>query len=102
MNPPPPIPHENGSTTPSTPAAVTAASTALPPRSRVLIAALVASVSIVAAAPSRPTAVGVFAAPWATGALRSAVTAATASSPADRRMGHLPAGDDSGKVRLPG
>ena len=31
MKPPPPMPHENGSVTPSTPAAATAASTALPP-----------------------------------------------------------------------
>src|SRR5262245_19389219 len=87
MNPPPPMPQENGSTTPSTPAAVTAASTALPPRFSVRIAAFVASVSTVAAAPSRPTAVGVFSAPWAAGALKSAViTAATVSSPADRRI----------------
>ena len=42
MNPPPPIPDESGSVTPSTPAAPTAASTALPPRRRIRIAALVA------------------------------------------------------------
>ena len=56
MKPPPPIPHENGSTTPSTPAAATAASTALPPRLRVSIAACVASGSMVAAEPAEPTA----------------------------------------------
>jgi hypothetical protein len=39
MKPPPPMPHENGSVTPSTPAAATAASTALPPSRRVVIAA---------------------------------------------------------------
>ena len=34
MNPPPPMPHEYGSVTPSTAAAATAASTALPPRAQ--------------------------------------------------------------------
>ena len=58
MKPPPPMPHENGSVTPSTPAAATAASTALPPSSSTSIAACVASVSTVAAAPPVPRAVG--------------------------------------------
>jgi hypothetical protein len=39
MKPPPPIPHENGSVTPSTAAEATAASIALPPRRRMSIAA---------------------------------------------------------------
>ena len=56
MNPPPPIPAENGSVTPSTPAAAIAASTALPPRRSVLIAAFVAKRSTVAAAPPGPRA----------------------------------------------
>src|SRR5437764_4974321 len=58
MKPPPPTPHENGSVTPSTPAAVTAASTALPPFCSVAIAASVASRSTVAAAPPVPVEVG--------------------------------------------
>ena len=57
MNPPPPIPHDSGSTTPSTAAAVTAASTALPPRRSAPIAACVATLSTVAAAPPVPVAV---------------------------------------------
>ena len=60
MKPPPPMPAENGSVTPSTPAAATVASTALPPRLSVSIAALVASASTVPAAPPLPTAVGSF------------------------------------------
>ena len=58
MKPPPPIPHEKGSVTPSTPAAATAASMALPPFVSVSIAACVASVSTDAAAPPVPIAVG--------------------------------------------
>src|SRR5438876_9192532 len=58
MKPPPPRPHENGSVTPSTPAATTAASTALPPAFNSSIAACVASVSTDAAAPPVPTDVG--------------------------------------------
>ena len=58
MKPPPPIPHENGSVTPRTAAAATAASTALPPSRSVSMAACVASVSTVAAAPPVPVAVG--------------------------------------------
>ena len=57
MKPPPPIPLENGSVTPSTAAAVTAASTALPPWRSVSIAAWVAWRSTVAAAPPLPVAV---------------------------------------------
>ena len=58
MNPPPPIPHENGSVTPSTAAATTAASTAFAPSRSASTAASVASTSTVAAAPPLPTAVG--------------------------------------------
>ena len=58
MKPPPPMPAENGSVTPSTPAAATAASTALPPLRSMSIAACVASRSTVAAAPPEPIAVG--------------------------------------------
>jgi hypothetical protein len=65
MNPPPPMPHEKGSTTPRTPAAATAASTALPPLRRVSIAAWVPRASTVAAPPSVPTAVGCFSGAWA-------------------------------------
>ena len=39
MKPPPPMPHENGSVTPSTAAAATAASTAFPPRRSTSVAA---------------------------------------------------------------
>ncbi len=60
MKPPPPMPAENGSVTPSTPAAATAASTALPPDRSVSMAASVARTSTVAAAPPVPIAVGVF------------------------------------------
>ena len=52
------MPHEYGSTTPSTPAAVTAASTALPPWRSTRMAASVAALSTVAAAPPVPSAVG--------------------------------------------
>src|SRR3954463_1675853 len=58
MKPPPPTPHENGSVTPRTPAAATAASTALPPDFSVSMAACVASVSTLAAAPPVPMDVG--------------------------------------------
>ena len=81
MKPPPPMPAENGSVTPSTPAAATVASTALPPRLSVSIAALVASASTVPAAPPLPTAVGSFTKSplWpacATGAASAAVASA--------------------------
>src|SRR5262249_22639174 len=58
MKPPPPTPHENGSVTPSTPAAATAASIAFPPALSVSMAACVASVSTLAAAPPVPMEVG--------------------------------------------
>src|SRR4029079_9136552 len=57
MNPPPPMPHEYGSTTPSTPAAATAASIALPPWRSVSIAACVARGLACAARLPVPTAV---------------------------------------------
>jgi hypothetical protein len=60
MKPPPPMPHEYGSVTPSTPAAATAASTALPPSLSAWIAARVPSRSTDAAAPPPPAAVGCF------------------------------------------
>src|SRR6476646_2181301 len=60
MNPPPPMPHEYGSTTPRTAAAATAASIAFPPWRSVSIAACVARGSTVAAPPPVPTAVGCF------------------------------------------
>ena len=83
MKPPPPMPAENGSVTPSTPAAATVASTALPPRRSVSIAALVASASTVPAAPPLPTAVGSFtnSSRWpacATGAASAAANTAAA------------------------
>src|SRR3954466_5284025 len=56
MNPPPPTPHENGSVTPRTPAAATAASTALPPAFSVSIVAFVASGSTGDAPPPHPPA----------------------------------------------
>src|SRR2546426_11158804 len=58
MKPPPPIPQENGSTTPSTAAAATAASTALPPSLRTRMPAAVASRLTDATAPPLPTATG--------------------------------------------
>src|SRR5215204_2775591 len=58
MKPPPPTPHENGSVTPSTAAAATAASIAFPPLARMLIAACEANRSTLAAAPPVPVDVG--------------------------------------------
>src|SRR6185369_7757126 len=58
MKPPPPMPHEKGSVTPSIAAAATAASMAFPPPLSVSIAAQVPRWSTVAAAPPFPTAVG--------------------------------------------
>src|SRR5690606_41519498 len=58
MNPPPPMPHEYGSVTPSTAAAATAASTALPPLRSTDRPARVASRSTVATAPPDPVATG--------------------------------------------
>src|SRR5919204_1290998 len=91
MNPPPPIPATYGSVTPSTAAAATAASTALPPSLRIAIAARDASVSTLAAAPPVPIAtaclLGVGAATArATNAQRNDVSAAaTKTSVALRR-----------------
>src|SRR3954451_24496731 len=92
MKPPPPTPHEYGSTTPSTAAAVTAASIAFPPRRSTLMAARVATGSTVAAAPRVPSAVGAFGGAVAAGAaaverVRSA--AAMAAATEIRRMGGL-------------
>src|SRR3954452_11854226 len=90
MKPPPPIPHEYGSTTPSTPAAATAASIALPPRRSTSIAARVASGSTVAAGPPVPTAVGRLAGAWlfcagaVAGTANSAATSRSVTS--GRRM----------------
>ena len=58
MKPPPPTPHENGSVTPRTPAAATAASIAFPPFVSVSIAACVAIRSTLAAAPPWPIEIG--------------------------------------------
>src|SRR5215208_1119144 len=79
MNPPPPMPHEYGSVTPSTPAAATAASIAFPPRRNVRIAAWVPSRSTVAAAPPLPTAVGCFCS-WASAICGSKRTIAIAAT----------------------
>src|SRR5919204_2387544 len=85
MNPPPPIPQENGSVTPSTAAAVTAASMALPPFLSVSIAACVASVSTDAAAPPVPTDVGGPNGATAADAVTASTHAATANNAATRR-----------------
>src|SRR5215213_8596739 len=79
MKPPPPIPHENGSMTPRTAAAVTAASTALPPPRNVSTAACVARVSTVAAAPPVPVAV---AGPCGPTSAEAATCEATTTTPA--------------------
>ena len=79
MNPPPPMPAENGSVTPSTPAAATVASIAFPPLRSVRIAAAVASRSMVAAAPPLPTAVAVAPLP-AAGAASASVSAIPATA----------------------
>jgi hypothetical protein len=88
MNPPPPIPHENGSVTPSTAAAATAASTAFPPFRRTSMAARVPSRSTVAAAPPLPVAVGCFwtwaAAAW--GISSAAARRASVASPVKWRI----------------
>src|SRR6185436_8133976 len=96
MKPPPPMPHEKGSTTPSTPAAATAASTALPPERSVSIAACVASGSTVAAEPPVPSATGVFggSGTWARAgnAATKTIRTATSARPAIRDIwnGSLP------------
>src|SRR3954470_7303041 len=91
MKPPPPTPHEYGSTTRGPGAAATAASMALPPRRSTSMAARVATGSTVAAAPPLPTAVGAFGGGVAAGApavamarRRAAIAAATTRI---RRMG---------------
>jgi hypothetical protein len=61
MKPPPPMPQLNGSVTPSVAAAATAASMALPPASRICIAARLASCEMVATAPPWPVSTGCFA-----------------------------------------
>ena len=75
MKPPPPIPHEKGSVTPRTAAAVTAASTALPPRRSVSIAAWSRAVDV-AAAPPVPTDVG---GPIGAGSAAATIPTATAA-----------------------
>ena len=85
MNPPPPMPHEYGSVTPSTPAAATAASMALPPWRSVSIAAWVPARSTVAAAPPLPTAVGCFRS-WASATCGSKSTTAIAAAMRRRAM----------------
>src|SRR3954451_939228 len=84
MKPPPPTPHENGSVTPSPPAAVPAASTALPPLRSVATAASVASRSTVAAAP--PVPVEVAGPAGATADPGAATTSAPAIAIVERRM----------------
>src|SRR4051794_23253005 len=73
MKPPPPMPIEYGSTTPSAASPATAASTALPPCLSTSSAAWLAYGSTVATAPFLPTSTD-----WATGG-RSAAAAGTAS-----------------------
>src|SRR5690349_7386648 len=90
MNPPPPMPHEYGSTTPRTLAPAIAASNAFPPRRSTSIAACVASGSTDAAAPLAPTAAGCFSCAAATGALNNAATAPTATTHRIRRTGKPP------------
>src|SRR5206468_1895887 len=102
MKPPPPTPDENGSVTPSTPAAVTAASTALPPPFRVSIAAWVASVSTVAAAPPVPVAVAGPCGPASAHAptTSESTTAPTASRTTNVRVGRRRMGSSSVWLRL--
>src|SRR5919201_1799895 len=80
MKPPPPIPATNGSVTPSTAFAATAASTALPPARRILIPACVASGSTDATAPPVPTATACFVGCGAAGARTLPATSATATA----------------------
>jgi len=72
------MPQLKGSVTPSVAAAATAASTALPPWSRIAIADCVACSLIVAAAPPVPRATGVFA--CAMGATRRKTSSETRRS----------------------
>src|SRR3954454_1942597 len=99
MNPPPPIPHEYGSTTPSTAAAATAASMALPPRRMTSIAARVATGSTVAAAPPVPTAVGVFGGGVAAGAAAVDTTSGTAAITAATRNRRMTASYPAGPTQ---
>src|SRR5688572_26447367 len=87
MKPPPPMPAENGSVTPSTAAEATAASTALPPARKVSIAACVPSASTVAAAPPEPVAVGVFAGSCAPAPCAPASAASRPAHSSARRNG---------------
>src|SRR3954447_6161881 len=91
MKPPPPMPQENGSVTPSTAAAVTAASVALPPRRSVSIAAFVARRSTVAAAPRYPVEVG-GAEACAVEATASPAMTAVRTAIGERMRGVFPAG----------
>src|SRR3954453_23726520 len=93
MNPPPPTPHEKGSVTPRTPAAATAASTALPPAFSVSMAACVASVSTLAAAPPVPMDVGgPFGATAADAATPNTSTNTKSSASVKRRISPPPPG----------
>src|SRR5689334_10423108 len=83
MNPPPPIPEENGSVTPRTPAAAIAASTALPPSRSACTAAPVAVASTLDAAPPVPVAVDVSA---RTGAAAQSAAARVRTTARRRRM----------------
>src|SRR3954465_804458 len=90
MKPPPPMPHEYGSTTPSTPDAAIAASTALPPRRRTSIAAWVPCGSTLAAPPPTPTAVGCLVGAGVWWAAAGAATRAAATTERSRRRMALP------------
>ena len=81
MKPPPPMPQEYGSVTPSTLAAATAASMALPPERSTSMAAEVARTSTVAAAPPRPVAVGVGVSSGRASEVRAGVVAQPGPSP---------------------
>jgi hypothetical protein len=77
------MPDEKGSVTPSTAAAATAASTALPPALRMSMPALLASRSTVAIAPPVPVAVGcLVAAGAAAGVMIDAMNTALSKSAA--------------------
>src|SRR3954453_18032713 len=90
MNPPPPMPHEYGSTTPSTLEGAIAASTALPPRRRTSIAAWVPCESTVAAPPPTPTAVGCLVGAGVWWAAAGAATRAAATTERSRRRMAVP------------
>src|SRR4051795_2893666 len=90
MKPPPPMPHEYGSPTPSTLEAAIAASTALPPRRRTSIAAWVPCESTVAAPPPTPTAVGCLVGAGVWWAAAGAATRAAATTERSRRRMAVP------------